>query len=764
MDQFLTPEEWNIDNLFKGKYIIPIYQRPYSWGENEVKQLLKDIYSSYQLFIASQSGDTSVKNEEMLLFTGTLFIKTNRNVKNEYTEYDIVDGQQRTTTLSLVLMILLNILTKIDSDDDAVKEIKNYLWKKVDRKNNKDARVLTLGNIDQPIMIELFDNLFSGKDIVQFANNKLEEKLNDVEKNLLKNVVYIANYFDQFENENEYYNYFDYIKNNVRFIAIKVQTNLVKLFSIFESINSKGKPLEDIDLIKSYIFQNIEESDYDEYLTKWGNLITETNDNLMDYLTVYVRANVSYYRNSIKLYNFKSLVESNFAEYYSTDTVQKTLLAFIDDMSKNVKYYKMISNINVLESEGLSKKALSIFGMNNVADYNHTKALYFKLLNMRDNNQLSDQEFERILEYAFRFILTFQSICSRESKQTLSVFVDVQNEIYKELPKCDNKIDLSQKTFDSIINIFNKKISENAINDESLRNGIITTITYRRNKKVAKVLLSYLEYCSGQSVDYTKLYWILKLGKDIHLDHILPQNPKPNDENFKYYIAENSAILKDGQDFIENAVSNVLNKEDFYDEFLHVIGNLRLSWSSDNIKKSNNFVIIKEFDDSFNTSKQVKQRTNDIIESVVNSKLLLSTNDIGEVSSISVGETSIVIGFRDDEKIFKNYNPISFKFLGESFNLDKYTYVELLDKVIVLLYELEKNEFKELALQKFTPMDSDRIYISTEISDVRKPFVLDNDVFVEKNLSSNYIVKFLYILLKQLGLDEQDLKIEIKEK
>lgn len=265
MDQFLTPEEWNIDNLFKGKYIIPIYQRPYSWGESEVKQLLKDIYSSYQLFIASQSGDTSVKNEEMLLFTGTLFIKTNRNVKNEYTEYDIVDGQQRTTTLTLVLMILLNILTKIDSDDDAVKEIKNYLWKKVDRKNNKDARVLTLGNIDQPIMIELFDNLFSGKDIVQFANNKLEEKLNDVEKNLLKNVVYIANYFDQFENENEYYNYFDYIKNNVRFIAIKVQTNLVKLFSIFESINSKGKPLEDIDLIKSYIFQNIEESDYDEY-------------------------------------------------------------------------------------------------------------------------------------------------------------------------------------------------------------------------------------------------------------------------------------------------------------------------------------------------------------------------------------------------------------------------------------------------------------------------------------------------------------------
>jgi uncharacterized protein with ParB-like and HNH nuclease domain len=764
MDQFLTPEEWNIDNLFKGKYLIPIYQRPYSWGENEVKQLLKDIYSSYQLFIASQNGDTSVKNEEMLLFAGTLFIKTNKNVKNEYTEYDIVDGQQRTTTLTLVLMVLLNTIIKIDSDDDAVKEIKNYLWKKVDRKNNKDVRVLTLGNIDQSIMIELFDNLFSGKDIVEFAKNKLNETLNDIEENLLNNVVIISNFFNKFEDKNEYYNYFDYIKSNIRFIAIKVQTNLVKLFSIFESINSKGKPLEDIDLIKSYIFQNINESDYDEYLTKWGNLIIETNDHLMDYLIVYVRANVSYYRNNIKLDNFKSLVKSNFAEYYSTNTLQKTLLAFIDDMLKNVKYYKMISDVNILESEGLSKKALAIFGMNNIADYSHTKALYFKLLNMRDHNGLPEQEFEKILEYAFRFILTFQSICSRESKQTLSVFVDVQNEIYKVLSKCDNNTDLSKKTFNNIINIFNKKISENSINDETLKNGIKTTITYKRNKNVAKVLLSYLEYCSEQSVDYTKLYWILKLGKDIHLDHILPQNPNRNDENFKYYIAENVAILKDGQDFVENAVSNVINKEDFYDEFLHVIGNLRLSWSSDNIKKSNNFVVIKEFDDSFNTNSQIKQRTNDIIKRIINSKLLLSTNDIGDTSNFLVGETSSVIGFRDDEKIFKNYNPISFELLGESYTLGKYTYSELLDKVIVLLYDLNKKEFKELAIEKFKPMDSDRVYISTEMSEIRKPFILDNDVFVEKNLSSNYIVKFLYILLKQLGLDEQDLKIEIKEK
>ena len=48
MDQFLTPEEWNIDNLFKGKYIIPIYQRPYSWGESKPNAILKSLPKNFQ--------------------------------------------------------------------------------------------------------------------------------------------------------------------------------------------------------------------------------------------------------------------------------------------------------------------------------------------------------------------------------------------------------------------------------------------------------------------------------------------------------------------------------------------------------------------------------------------------------------------------------------------------------------------------------------------------------------------------------------------
>lgn len=96
MDKFLNPEEFNIDELFKGKYLIPIYQRPYSWTTIEVNQLLSDIDNIYQNIKDSNLDD--LDNDDYILFIGTLFIKTERNVKNTYNEYDIVDGQQRITT------------------------------------------------------------------------------------------------------------------------------------------------------------------------------------------------------------------------------------------------------------------------------------------------------------------------------------------------------------------------------------------------------------------------------------------------------------------------------------------------------------------------------------------------------------------------------------------------------------------------------------------------------------------------------------------
>lgn len=766
MENFLEPAEFNIDNLFKGKYNIPIYQRPYSWESEQVKQLLADIEKSYNLNKEYSNGKSSIKNEEMLLFVGTLFLKSGHNIKNTYTEYDIVDGQQRITTITLLFMAILNHLYINNSDDEAVREIENYLWKKVDRKREKENRVLTLGNIDKSMMIDLFDALFAKKDIIDYANKKLETDIDAVEKNLLSNLIVINDYLCTFTNIEEYYHYFEFIKYNIRFIAIAVHTNLVKLFDIFESINSKGKPLEDIDLIKSYIFQNLNENDYDEYLNKWGQLISETQDNLMDYFTIYIRANVSFYRTSIKVKNFKTLVETSLATYYDTNNTRDTLTHFIDDMIENLPYYQMLTDISYLEKLNISKKTVVFFMMNNMAEYLYDKPLFFKLLMFHEKNNLASNTVERIIEYTFKFILTFQSICSRESKATLSVFVDIQNEIYKLTNNYADRRDMSSYNLDNIIAIYNKYISGAAINNLSLRNGIKGALSFTKNKKVVRVLLSYLEYLDSSipvpKVDYTKLYWLLKAKADIHVDHILPQNPDKSDDNFKYYVSDDTVFLKDGQDFT-NTENTIIGKEEFFDQFIHVLGNLRLEWANDNIKKSNHFVVLKEYDKSFNSSSQISIRTTMLINQLISSGILLSIDNLEKCSNETKDFTPRTICEFNSNFTYKAYEPVSFELFGEKYNLDSYNYTQLLIKVFNVLYDLESKQFEDFAQKRYKPMRSDKIYISNNKEDIRNSFILGKDVFVENNLSSEYIIKFIYTVLKDLGLPNTDLKVNLLE-
>lgn len=327
-DKYLDAEEWTLEDIFKGRYSIPIYQRPYSWTDKEVNQLLSDIDESFAIY---NSSDDSASGDSMWLFAGTFFVRTKANVKNSYTEYELVDGQQRITTFTLIFMAILNHLYVIGEEGSEISEIEKLLWKAPDRRKGKEKElnVLSLGNVDRSIMQSLFDELYAKHDIEDYAKKKLSDEqsktLNSIEKNLLNNLIIIINHFKKNDDET-YFDYCSYIRDNIFFSKIEVMSTLPKLFEIFESINSKGKPLEEVDMIKSYIFQSISENDYDEYLRKWGTLIEATNDNLMDYITVYIRANIKYYRQAISLTNFKCLLSNELKAYYNTDKISNTAM------------------------------------------------------------------------------------------------------------------------------------------------------------------------------------------------------------------------------------------------------------------------------------------------------------------------------------------------------------------------------------------------------------------------------------------------------
>ena len=83
-------EEKTIADIFAGekKYVVPLYQREYAWTDHEVGRLLADIWESYR------------KNASSNYYIGTLVVKPDGG------EYEVIDGQQRLTTLSILYSLI----------------------------------------------------------------------------------------------------------------------------------------------------------------------------------------------------------------------------------------------------------------------------------------------------------------------------------------------------------------------------------------------------------------------------------------------------------------------------------------------------------------------------------------------------------------------------------------------------------------------------------------------------------------------------------
>ena len=97
MSDYFKPESLTIEAIFSNAdsfYQMPIYQRPYSWDKDRVEQLWADIFEAYENHKENPSQDNNY-------FLGSLVV-----VKNKNGAYDVVDGQQRITTLTILFCVL----------------------------------------------------------------------------------------------------------------------------------------------------------------------------------------------------------------------------------------------------------------------------------------------------------------------------------------------------------------------------------------------------------------------------------------------------------------------------------------------------------------------------------------------------------------------------------------------------------------------------------------------------------------------------------
>ena len=199
MNDIVQPKEFNIENIFEGnKYVIPLYQRNYAWGIDEIEQLLDDIY------------DAPVDRD---YFLGSLIV-------NYYTEKDIfevIDGQQRLTTLYLLLSYLDKNYLNEDSLQFEAREKSNKTLKKIYSLDDKED-VLDLDT-------GLSDEIIEGYAII---NNYFRKKSYDEKKTL----------DDKFK--------------SIKIIRTQVPAG-IDLNHYFEVMNTRGEQLELHEIAKARI-------------------------------------------------------------------------------------------------------------------------------------------------------------------------------------------------------------------------------------------------------------------------------------------------------------------------------------------------------------------------------------------------------------------------------------------------------------------------------------------------------------------------------
>lgn len=617
----LDPHLWNLENLFKFMYNVPVYQRPYSWYKEQIDVLLSDIIGTYK------SDD---KNDGY--YTGNIIVfDKNDKINGLITRYDIIDGQQRITSFTLILLALytLSLSVGVNETDKTLTNIKGAIWKYINREYHKEYKAVSLNSIEKKCFSDLCDRCFDQpKAIMSFCDSY--HCSSAFEERVIANFKQIYTTIQKeisADNQDEILNFADYILQYVHFIVIEANCSANKVFSMFESINSKGKRLEEIDLIKTYIFSKLDEESYNTYLDTWGQLIIKTQDNLYDYLYNYIKAFLSFYRQNININNFKSICQSKLLQFFSETKESEALKKLLDDMHDKVDFYNMLSSIEKAYDLVKNGKFRFYYKIFTEISYKHPKALFLRTLVEYQNGNIDRNDVVEIVSETISFMMKFLTISNRDSKDAITVFSTIMNDIYLE-----NKV-----SKDSIIRVIAAELDKQGINSDKLKADLKALDAYEQNKKITISLLSLYDSTSKDSkgnirISYDQAYTLLNsFSSAFSLDHLLVQTPDRNSREFKYYKnSSDTLVLKEGSDF-PSEIATGMDYELFTRKILNQIGNLRIYYKDKNSGRQNTAIELPEYE-NFHTYNDIVNRGNVLIDIIIDDCLPTPNVDISDLN------------------------------------------------------------------------------------------------------------------------------------
>lgn len=240
--------------------------------------------------------------------------------------------------------------------------------------------------------------------------------------------------------------------------------------------------------------------------------------------------------------------------------------------------------------------------------YKHPNALFLRMLVEYKKELLKIDDVVEIVKETVGFMFKFLSISGKDSKDVITMFSTIMNDIY------ENKKIIKEK----VINTLASEYIHKSITVESLKSYLNTLDAFEQNKKLTIALLALVESSTedengGIKISFDQAYMLVDSYRDsFSLDHLLVQSPDRDSVHFKYYKQDNETLmLKEGHDFPENIVVQGMDYDIFTRTILNRIGNLRIYYRDKNSKRQNIAISLKEYPNFYNYN-DIEKRSHDI--------------------------------------------------------------------------------------------------------------------------------------------------------
>ena len=677
------------------RYIIPVYQRNYDWRPKQCEQLFNDLVQI-------------IKKDRKTHFFGS--IVTSSANKGGKSDYLVIDGQQRITTISILFTAMVNLMKS-----GVVVARDNRLAEKIEKKflvdeYQTEERKLRLKPIKDDCIS--FDKLITNDPTEFVESSNITQNYHYFENRIKKNEISIDDLYEAV------------FRLEIIDIFLDKEDNPQL---IFESLNSTGLDLTEADKIRNFILMGLDAKKQEEYYeTYWNKIEKFTAYNVSGFIRNYLTLIQKRIPNINNVY-------FTFKEY----VLEKMNIESADDCEailKDMLYYSQIYN-RIITAKNDPKDVVSaiLYRLNNV-EMTVSYPFLLAMFGHEQRSEISAIDVETTLNvlesYIFRRIM-----CPNYPSNALNkVFCTLDSEVMK------LKAEYSEESYSSILiyYLLSRNGSAGFPTDKEFVEALSTRDVYHMYKKNREYLFDRFE--NGNTVERVNVIEMMENG-DLTIEHIMPQTLT---EEWKKEL---------GSDY-----------QNIYEQNLHTLKNLTLTGY--NSKYSNSAFNEKKncekgFKDSgLNLNKPLLEYEHWTIDEMENrlEKLLVQADNLWpypKTSFIPAIKENETISLDDDEEL-KGRVLVSYSF-GNVKEREVSSWVEMFTDIIKQIYDEDSSQIRILA--------ADKDYDNLILTDAEKQgdwFKVDKDVYLYTHNSTNAKMRILNRVFEAYGKDKSELVFKLK--